>query len=118
MRADKFAECFVLVFELALLVLALNNDACFKVREPHGGGGLIDVLTAGTARAERVEPVVVGLEIDLDFFRFGQHGDGGGRGVDAALGFGIRARAARDGRRFRIAIRGSCPRLRSPSPYL
>ena len=81
----QHAERFVLVLVLALFVLALDDDAGFVVRQPDGRGGFVDVLAAGAAGAERVVAVVVGLEVDFDVFRLGQHGHGGGRGVDAAL---------------------------------
>ncbi len=85
----QHAERLGLVLVLALFVLALDDDAGLEVREPDGRGGLVDVLAAGAAGAEGVVAVVVGLEIDFDVLRLGQHGHGGGRGVDAALGFGL-----------------------------
>ena len=36
-----------------------------------------------------VEPVIVGLDIDLDVLRLGHHGNRSGRRVDAALGLGL-----------------------------
>ena len=77
------------VLVLALFVLALDDDAGFQVRQPDGRGGLVDVLAAGAAGAKMSFAIVVGLDVDFDVFRLGQHGDGGGRGVDAALGFGL-----------------------------
>ena len=89
MRAASSRRALALVLELALFVLALDDDAGFEVREPDGGGGFVDVLAAGAAGAERIEAIVVRLEVDFDLFRLGQHGDGGGGGVDAALVLGL-----------------------------
>ena len=52
-------------------------------------GRFVDVLPAGAAGAEHVLAIIVGLDVDFDVFRLGQHGHRGGRGVDAALGFGL-----------------------------
>ena len=75
------------ILVLALFVLALHDDAGLLVRQPHGRGGLVDVLAAGPARAKRVLAKVLRLQIDFHVLRLGQHGHGGRRGVDAALGF-------------------------------
>ena len=103
------------VLVLALFVLALHDDARLEVREPHGRGGLVDVLAAGAARAERVEAVVVGLEIDFDVFRLGQHGDGRGRGVDAALRFGLGHALHAVAAAFVLQLAVDALRLRSPA---
>ena len=47
-------------------------------------------LAARTARAVDVDAQVVRVDLDLDVLDLGQHGDGRGRGVDAALGLGDR----------------------------
>jgi hypothetical protein len=47
------------------------------------------VLAAGAARAQRVDLEVGFVDFDIDVAGLGQHGDGGGRRVDAALGFGV-----------------------------
>jgi hypothetical protein len=61
------------------------------VREAHGGFGLVDLLAAGTRRAEEIDAQILGLDLDFaDFLDFGQHGHGGGRRVDAPLRFGFR----------------------------
>ena len=93
------------ILVLAFFILALHDQARFVMRQPDGGGRFVDVLAAGAAGAENVLAIIVRLDVDFDVFGLGQHGDGGGGGVDAALGFGLRERAARDGRRFRIADR-------------
>jgi hypothetical protein len=57
------------------------------VRQPDGRFGLVDVLPAGAAGTELVEPVIIRLEVDFDIFRLGQHRDGRDRGMNASLGF-------------------------------
>ena len=52
--------------------------------------GLVDVLAAGAARAHGVDADVLGLDVDVDVLGLRQHGDGGGRGVDAPAGLGDR----------------------------
>ena len=47
-------------------------------------------LAARTARAVDVDAQVVRVDLDLDVLDLGQHGDGGGRGVDAPLRLGDR----------------------------
>ena len=112
MRGLQLAEGLGLVLVLALFVLALHDDAGFEVRQPHGRCGLVDVLAAGAARAERVEPIVVGLEIDFDVFRLGQHGDRRGRGVDAALRFGLGHALHAVAAAFVLQLAVARPRLR------
>ena len=57
--------------------------------DTHGRFGLVDVLAAGPARAQGIYFQVVVVDIDVDVGRLGQHGDGGGRCMDAACGFGV-----------------------------
>jgi hypothetical protein len=52
--------------------------------------GLVDVLPAGAAGPHRLPLDVAGGDVDLHVVRFGQHGDGGQRRVDAALRLGRR----------------------------
>jgi len=47
------------------------------------------VLAAGALRAHGVDLEIVIVDFDVDIFHLGQHRDGGGRGVDAAGGFGV-----------------------------
>ena len=56
---------------------------------PHCRFGLVDVLAAGAARAQRVDPEIGIVDGEVEFLRFGQHGDGRGRGVNAAGSFGV-----------------------------
>ena len=48
------------------LVLALGDDAGRQVGQPDRRVGLVDVLAAGALRAERVDPDLVPVELDLD----------------------------------------------------
>ena len=73
------------ILVLALFILALHDQARFVMRQPDGGGGFVHVLPAGAAGAENVLAIIVRLDVDFDIFRLGQHGDGGGGGVNAAL---------------------------------
>jgi hypothetical protein len=57
------------------------------VGDADGRVGGVDRLAAGTGGAEGVDAQIFLLDFDVDFFGFGQHGDGDGGGVDAALGF-------------------------------
>ena len=56
----------LLVLGLAPLVLALGDDAGLEVGQADGRVGLVDVLATGTLGAERVDPDVVPVELDLD----------------------------------------------------
>ena len=85
-----------------------------QVGDAHRGVGRVDALAAGAARAERVDAQILGLDLDVDFLGLGQHGDGGGRGVDAAAAPRSPARAARGARRSRTSA-GCRPRLPSMS---
>ena len=51
--------------------------------------GFVDVLAAGALGPHGVDLEIVGLDLDVDVLDLGQHCDSGGRGVDAALGFGV-----------------------------
>src|SRR5262249_9258221 len=54
------------------------------MRDAHRRVGLVDVLSAGPARAHRVDADVLGLDVDVDLLGLRQHGDSGRAGVDAA----------------------------------
>ena len=54
------------------------------MRHPHRGFGLVDVLAAGAARAQRVDSKIGIVDGDVDLLSLGQDGDGRRRGVDAA----------------------------------
>jgi len=67
---------------LAALVLALDDDACRKMRDADGGFDFVDVLAAVAAGAEGVELEIVRLHDDFDaVVNFGNHEDGSKRGV-------------------------------------
>jgi hypothetical protein len=73
------------VLQLRLLVLHGDDDAGRLVGDPHGRVRRVDRLAAGSGRAVDVDLQVVGVDVDVDLLRLGQHGDGGRRGVDAPL---------------------------------
>ena len=60
------------------------------MRDAHGGIGGIHGLPAGARRAKGIDAQILRFDLDVDVFRFGQHGDGGRRGVNAALLLGGR----------------------------
>ena len=84
------AHRLLLVLQLALLVLAGDDDAGRQVGDAHRGVGGVDALAAGAGRAEDVDPQVVGVDLDLDLLGLGQHQHAGRAGVDAALRLGHR----------------------------
>ena len=80
-----------LVAVLRAVVLALGDDAGRQVRDADRAVGLVDVLAAGAAGAEGVDAQLGRVERDLlGLVGLGQHGDGAGAGVDAALRLGDR----------------------------
>ena len=61
------------------------------VDEPHGGGGLVDVLASRAAGAGRpASRMSAGFSCDLHRLHLRQHGHGGGGGVDPAAGLRLR----------------------------
>ena len=78
----------------AVLVLRLlglhHHDAGRQMGDAHGGFGGVDVLAAGAGGAHRVHADVLGADLDVHLLRLRQHGDGGGRRVDAARRLGRR----------------------------
>ena len=70
--------------------------------DAHGRVGLVDVLAAGAGGAVGVDAQIGRIDVDLlDFLELREDRDRAGRGVDPALRFGRRARAARGGCRIR-----------------
>src|ERR1700680_1153138 len=59
------------------------------MRHPYRRLGLVDVLPAGAARAQRVDLEIGLVDGDIEVLRLGQYGNGRGRGVDAAGRFGV-----------------------------
>ena len=102
-RALGVELCALLVIELgpqhrhrlgAVLVLRAfllheNHDAARHVGDADRGFGFVDVLAAGALRAHGVDLEVGIVDVDVDVFHLGQHGNGRCRGVDTAGGFGI-----------------------------
>ena len=68
----------VKVLELGALLLALDHDARRDVGQAHGGIGRVDALAAGAGRAEEVLADIVGIELDIEFSRFGENSHGSG----------------------------------------
>lgn len=81
-------ESALAVLDLAATVLAANDFAGGDVKNLDSGIGCIDALTAGAAGATNFDAKVFGADFNIYFFGFGEDSDGGGGGMDAALGFG------------------------------
>ena len=77
------------VLVLRALLLHHHDDAARHVGDADRGFGLVDVLAAGALRSHGVDLEVVRLDLDVDVLDLGQHRDGRGRGVDAALRLGV-----------------------------
>ena len=60
------------------------------MRDAHRAFRLVDVLPAGARCAIDVDAQIGLVDLHIDIFGLGQHGDGDGGGVDAALAFGRR----------------------------
>ena len=75
------------VFHLAFLILAGGHDARGQVGDAHGRVRAVDMLAALAAGAEGVDTQVLGVDLHIHLIHLGQHGHGGGAGVDAALAF-------------------------------
>src|SRR5712691_2359369 len=63
-----------LVLQLALLVLALHDEARGEVRDADGAVGGVHALAPRTLGAEHVDPEVLLLQLDFDFLRLRPHG--------------------------------------------
>src|ERR671913_164104 len=79
----------LLVLELALFVLAGNDQARWLVCDPDRGVGGIHALAAGTAGAIHVDLEVSCVDLDLHILGLWQDGYGRRRGVYAALALGL-----------------------------
>ncbi|OIQ68742.1 hypothetical protein GALL_496600 [mine drainage metagenome] len=76
---------------LAAPVLAFGHDAGGQVGDAHRRVGFVDVLATRTAGAVGIDAQICRIDLDgLRLVGLGQHGNGAGAGVDAALGFGDR----------------------------
>lgn len=76
------------VLNLRASVLAADDASGGDVHDLDGGVGGVDALAAGAAGAADFDAEVAHGEDEVDFFGFGEDGDGGDGGVDAALGLG------------------------------
>lgn len=76
-------------FLVRFLVLALHDDTGRDVRQADRRVGRIDRLSAGARSAEDILADVVHRDFYVELLGFGQHGHRSGRGVDAALRFGL-----------------------------
>ena len=78
------------VLDLRLLVLLRDDQPGRHVRDAHRRVGRVHALAARTARAERIDPQILGVDLDVDLFGLGQDRDGGRRRVDPAARLGRR----------------------------
>ena len=83
-------EGLLLVLKLAALILALHHHAGGDVGHTNGGGGLIDMLTAGAGGAEGVDSQILAVQFKLHLVHLWQDGDSGGGGMHPAAGFRLR----------------------------
>ena len=60
------------------------------MRDAHRRVGRVDVLSARTAGAHRIDADVLVPDLDIDLLGFGQNGNGGGGGVNASLALRFR----------------------------
>ncbi len=88
-RAQHF-EGLGLVFELGFFILALHDQTGRNMRHAHRRIGGVHALAAGAGGAKYVDAQVVHINVDVNFFGFGEHGDTGGGGVNAAVLLGGR----------------------------
>src|SRR6266568_817809 len=79
-----------LVLQLALLILALHDQAGGEMGDAHGAIGGVHALAARALRAEDVDPQVFLLDLDVHLLGFGEDGDGRRGRVDATLRFSHR----------------------------
>jgi hypothetical protein len=79
------AQGLLLVLQLALLVLAADDDPGRHVGDAHGRVGGVDALAAGAAAPEDVDAQVVVVDDHVDLLGLGHHEHAGGGGVHAAL---------------------------------
>src|SRR4051812_17341749 len=84
------AERLLLVLQLALLVLAADDDAGRQVGDAHRRVGGVDALPAGAGAAEDVDAQVVLVDGHVDLLGLGHDEDAGRAGVYAALALGDR----------------------------
>lgn len=88
-RVRSSSKALSKFLSLRFLVLALHDDTGRDVRQADRRVGRIDRLSAGTRSAEDILADVVHRDFYVELLGFGQHGHRSGRGVDAALRFGL-----------------------------
>ena len=84
---SQHAHAFFPVLQLAALFLAGHHNAAGFVDQTNGGGGLVDVLTAGTGGTVDLHFDVRRIDLHVHLFHLGQDCHRGGGGVDTAAGF-------------------------------
>src|SRR5262249_48955305 len=72
--AAQDAHRLLLVLQLALLVLARDDESRRVVGAAHGGVGGVHRLPARSARPVHVDVEIVGIDFHVDLFRLGEHG--------------------------------------------
>src|SRR6266851_35656 len=82
------AHSLFAIFDLRLFVLATDYCVGGQVRDADRRVGGVDRLAAGAGGAEGVDAEILGLDLDVDLFGFGEDRYGDSRRVNAALGFG------------------------------
>src|SRR5205085_646577 len=77
------AHRLLAILYLRLLVLHRDDESGRQVRDANRRVGRVDALSAGARRAEGVYAQVVRVDLHVNLFGFGEHGDGDGGGVYA-----------------------------------
>ena len=88
-RVRKFFESLVEVLELRFLVLALRDDTGRDVRQADRRVGRVTDCPPGPEAQKISLRMSVHRDFYVELLGFGQHGHRSGRGVDAALRFGL-----------------------------
>src|SRR5260370_15446889 len=78
------------VFMLRFLILLDDDKSGRQMSDPHSAVRCVDRLTTGPARTEDIDPQVLFVDPDVNFFGFREHRDGGGRRMNAPTRLGIR----------------------------
>src|SRR5829696_7925014 len=86
----QYPHGLLLVLELALLVLAGDDQAGGLVRDPDRRVRRVHALPTGAAGTVDVDLQVSGVDLDLHVLGLGQNGHRGRRSMDAALALGFR----------------------------
>ena len=82
----EHTEGLFLVLQLGTLILAGDDDPGRTVRDPDRAGGLVDMLSAGTAGTIGVDIAVIRVEMDFHVIHLGHDGHGSRGGMDPAAG--------------------------------